>query len=97
MLCFEASRIELRKGKFSPMLRDTYVPLLKLWSASAKTHGKLGYERRADRRYPRHDHRELQPPGFFGNTGTGIIRGPALLTLDDAFYKEFHIREDNFF
>jgi hypothetical protein len=36
-------------------------------------------------------------PGYFGNAGTGIIRGPALLTLDNALYKEFHIREDNFF
>jgi hypothetical protein len=36
-------------------------------------------------------------PGYFGNAGTGILRGPALLTLDNALYKEFHIREENFF
>ena len=36
-------------------------------------------------------------PGHFGNTGTGILRGPALLNLDTALYKEFHIRENNFF
>jgi len=36
-------------------------------------------------------------PGYFGNAGTGIIPGPALLAFDAALYKEFHIREDNFF
>jgi len=35
--------------------------------------------------------------GFFGNAGTGIIRGPALLTLDTALYKEFHISERVYF
>jgi hypothetical protein len=35
--------------------------------------------------------------GFFGNAGTGIIRGPALMVLDAAFYKEFHWTEKRFF
>jgi len=35
--------------------------------------------------------------GYFGNAGTGVLRGPALLTLDTALYKEFHVRESNFF
>lgn len=33
------------------------------------------------------------PPGFFGNAGTGIIRGPGLINFDMGFYKDFHIRE----
>ncbi len=35
--------------------------------------------------------------GFFGNAGTGIIRGPALMVLDAAFYKEFHWTESRYF
>jgi hypothetical protein len=35
--------------------------------------------------------------GYLGNAGTGIIRGPALLGLDTALYKEFHITEGNYF
>jgi len=33
------------------------------------------------------------PPGYFGNAGNGIIRGPGLVNFDMAFYKVFHIRE----
>ncbi len=35
--------------------------------------------------------------GFLGNAGTGIIRGPALMVLDAAFYKEFHLNEKRYF
>ncbi len=35
--------------------------------------------------------------GYYGNAGTGIIQGPGLVALDTALYKEFHIRETNFF
>jgi hypothetical protein len=35
--------------------------------------------------------------GYLGNAGTGIIRGPALMDLDAAFYKEFHLTEKRFF
>lgn len=36
-------------------------------------------------------------PGFLGDAGTGIIRGPGLALLDAAFYKEFHLTEARFF
>ena len=31
--------------------------------------------------------------GFYGNAGTGIIRGPGLINFDMALYKQFPIRE----
>jgi hypothetical protein len=35
-----------------------------------------------------------QPPaGYFGNAGTGIIRGPGLVNFDTGFYKDFRIKE----
>ena len=35
-------------------------------------------------------------PGFYGNAGTGIIRGPGLINFDMALYKEFPVRERAF-
>jgi hypothetical protein len=35
--------------------------------------------------------------GFYGNAGTGIIRGPGLLLLDSALYKDFHVTETVYF
>jgi Carboxypeptidase regulatory-like domain/TonB-dependent Receptor Plug Domain len=32
-------------------------------------------------------------PGYFGNSGTGIITGPGLINFDMAFYKTFKITE----
>jgi hypothetical protein len=32
-------------------------------------------------------------PGFYGNAGTGIITGPALINFDMALYKDFPIHE----
>jgi Carboxypeptidase regulatory-like domain/TonB-dependent Receptor Plug Domain len=32
-------------------------------------------------------------PGFFGNAGTGIIRGPRLIDFDMALYKDFRVYE----
>ena len=31
--------------------------------------------------------------GFYGNAGTGIIRGPALINIDMSLHKEFAVRE----
>ena len=31
--------------------------------------------------------------GFFGNAGTGSIRGPGLINFDMGFYKDFRIKE----
>jgi hypothetical protein len=35
-------------------------------------------------------------PGFLGNAGTGIIRGPGLALLDSALYKDFHFSEKRY-
>jgi hypothetical protein len=36
----------------------------------------------------------VQPAaGYFGNAGTGIIRGPGLVNFDMGFYKDFRIKE----
>jgi hypothetical protein len=32
-------------------------------------------------------------PGYFGNAGTGTIRGPGLVDFDMALYKDFRLRE----
>jgi hypothetical protein len=32
-------------------------------------------------------------PGYFGNAGTGIVRGPGLVGFDMALYKDFHLSE----
>ena len=32
-------------------------------------------------------------PGYFGNAGTGIIRGPGLINFDMTLYKDFSITE----
>jgi hypothetical protein len=37
------------------------------------------------------------PPGYYGNAGTGTIRGPGLVVFDMSLYKEFHFTESNFF
>jgi len=31
--------------------------------------------------------------GYFGNAGTGIIKGPGLINFDMALFKDFHITE----
>jgi len=36
-------------------------------------------------------------PGYFGNAGTGSIRGPGLINFDMAFYKDFRIKERHTF
>ncbi|MCU1260734.1 MAG: Cna protein B-type domain protein, partial [Bryobacterales bacterium] len=33
-------------------------------------------------------------PGYFGNSGTGIIRGPGLINFDVTLYKTFKVREN---
>jgi len=35
--------------------------------------------------------------GYFGNAGTGIIRGPGLINFDMAFYKDFRVSERHTF
>ena len=35
--------------------------------------------------------------GFFGNAGTGIIRGPGLINFDMALYKDFALTERHAF
>jgi hypothetical protein len=36
-------------------------------------------------------------PGFFGNAGPGIIRGPGLINFDMALYKDFAVSENKAF
>jgi Carboxypeptidase regulatory-like domain/TonB-dependent Receptor Plug Domain len=36
---------------------------------------------------------EAPPPGYFGNAGTGIIRGPGLINFDVSLYKNFPVTE----
>jgi Carboxypeptidase regulatory-like domain/TonB-dependent Receptor Plug Domain len=33
------------------------------------------------------------PAGYFGNAGTGIIKGPGLINFDMALFKDFHLTE----